>query len=614
MIALIAAHLGLAVLAPTLVGRLGSRAFWLLALPPAVTAVWALLSYPAIAAGTPLVEVVRWIPSLGLELAFRMDVLAWLLTLVVSVVGVLVLVYCVGYFDDEEPGLGRFAACLLAFAGAMLALVTSDDVLILFIFWEFTTILSYLLIGHRPESRASRSAAMEALVVTTFGGLAMLVGLVMLGEQAGSYRLSEILEYGGTDIYTSSAVVLLLVGALSKSAIIPFHFWLPGAMAAPTPVSAYLHAAAMVKAGIYLVARLAPAYADLPAWAPTVLVLGGATMLMGAISALRQTDIKLLLAYGTVSQLGFLVVLTGFGTANAALAGITVLLAHALFKSSLFLVVGAVDHATGTRDLRRLTGLWRTMPVAFVTACISAASMAGLPPMLGFVAKEAAYGAFTKGIGETLGGVASGDLGLAALQPVIVLGVLVLGSILTLMYSLRFIQGAFGTKQGVDEIHLHDLPRTVVGVPATLAVLTLLAGPASRAIEAPLIAYADTVGEVATTSYLGLWHGFNVALVLSLITWAVGIGAHLLLFPRSVATESKVGYGQRSYRAVMRSLDRSSLEVTGALQRGSLPLSLGLILMVWLVLAGGALLLGGFDWFGVDFVWADSAGQAVVAA
>lgn len=603
MIALIAVHLAVALLAPLLVGRLGTRAFWALAVPPAVTAVWAAASYPAVASGEIPVEVLPWVPSLHLELAFRMDVLSWIMTLVVSVVGVLVLVYCAGYFDADEPGLGRFAACLLAFAGAMLGLVTSDDVLVLYVFWELTTILSYLLIGHRPESRAGRSAAMEALIVTTFGGLAMLIGLVMLGEQAGTYRLSQILETGSSGPATIAAVMLLLTGAVSKSALVPFQFWLPGAMAAPTPVSAYLHAAAMVKAGVYLVARLAPAYAHLVAWQWVVLGLGGLTMLVGAFAALKQTDIKLLLAYGTVSQLGFLVVLTGGGTQAAALAGLAVLLAHALFKSSLFLVVGAIDHATGTRDLRRLTGLRRRMPVLFVTALVSAGSMAGLPPMLGFVGKEAAYTAFSEGPGNA--------------RDLAVLVVLVLGSILTLTYSLRFVRGAFSTKRDVPPLDLHPLPGTVVWVPAVLAAGSLLGGLFSGVLDPALAAYAETVGTNTAAGgdlHLGLWHGLTLALGLTVLTWAAGFGLDAVLARREVrAPARRTGLGQRAYRAVMRSLDRMSLEVTGAMHRGSLPLSTALILLVYLVLGGGSLWLAGLDWAGVPRVWAESSGQAMTA-
>lgn len=602
MIALTVAHFVLAIATPVLVKRLGARAFWLLTLPPAATAIWAAAQYPTIAAGRVVTQTVPWVPSIHLELAFRLDTLAWLMTLVVSVVGVLVLSYCAAYFEDDEPGLGRFAGCLLAFAGAMLGLVTSDDMLVLYIFWEVTTILSYLLIGHRPESRAGRAAAMQALVVTTFGGLAMLVGIILLGEQAGSYRLSVVLSHVEPGQVTIAGVALLLVGAVSKSALIPFHFWLPGAMAAPTPVSAYLHAAAMVKAGIYLVARLAPAYSDVPGWTPIVFGLGLGTMIVGAVAALRQTDLKLLLAYGTVSQLGFLVVLTGAGTADAALAGMTMLFAHSLFKACLFLVVGAIDHATGTRDLRKLSGLRHRMPVLFVAAVIAAMSMAGLPPMLGFVGKEAAYGAFT-----------SGDPDYASL----VLPVLVLGSALTLAYSLRFVLGAFSDRvvagEPVTPTHVHPLGVTMQAVPAILAALTLALGPVSAMLEGPLVAYADTVGPTGVTAHLGLWHGLNLALGLSVLTWLLGFGLATggeRLLPRR---DSDVGLGEASYRAVMRLVDRVSLEVTGAIQRGSLPLSLTLILIVFITLSGGALIAADLDWPALPARIADNDAQVVVA-
>jgi multicomponent Na+:H+ antiporter subunit A len=250
MTPLLLAHFLAAAAAPLLVARLGRRAFLALAIPPAATAVWALTQTGAARTTAPPAEQLAWVPSLGMDVGFRLDGLAWLMVLIVGAIGALVLIYCAGYFDDDEPGLGRFAASLTAFAGAMLGLVVSDDLLVLYVFWELTTVLSYLLIGHRPDSKASRRAATQALVVTTAGGLAMLVGAVLLGEQAGTYRVSELLAHPPDGPLVTTAIVLLLIGALSKSALLPFHFWLPGAMAAPTPVSAYLHAAAMVKAGV----------------------------------------------------------------------------------------------------------------------------------------------------------------------------------------------------------------------------------------------------------------------------------------------------------------------------------------------------------------------------
>ena len=324
MLVLVVAHVAAATLAPMLTRRLGRRVFPLLALVPACSFGWALLHTGSVADGAVVHQVTSWVPALNLELAFAMGSLQWVLTLIVTGIGALVLLYCTWYFADDEPGLPAFAGHFVAFAGAMLGLVLADDLLVLYVFWELTTVFSYLLIGHDPTKRASRTAGMQALIVTTFGGLAMLVGVLLIGLQASTFRASEVLADppGGTSV--TVAVVLLLVGAVSKSALFPFHFWLPGAMAAPTPVSAYLHAAAMVKAGVYLVALLAPAFADLPGWHGILLSLGLLTMLLGGWRSLRQLDIKLLLAYGTVSQLGFLLVAVGVGTRAAALAGVAI--------------------------------------------------------------------------------------------------------------------------------------------------------------------------------------------------------------------------------------------------------------------------------------------------
>src|SRR6185312_13733545 len=269
-----------------------------------------------------------------------------------------------------------------------------DNVYLLYLFWEATSVFSYLLIGHYTGRLASRGAALQALIVTTAGGLAMLVGLVMLADSAGTASLAQLVHLAPHGAVVTVAIMLILVGALSKSALVPFHFWLPAAMAAPTPVSAYLHAAAMVQAGIYLIARLAPGFGGTPGWHPLLLGLGVLTMLVGGWRALRQFDLKLLLAYGTVSQLGFLVVVVSFGSRTAALAGLALLLAHALFKAALFLVVGIVDHRAGTRDLRKLSGLGREAPFLAGIATLATLSMAGVPLTAGFVAKEAVLSGF----------------------------------------------------------------------------------------------------------------------------------------------------------------------------------------------------------------------------
>ncbi|MFK5634342.1 Na+/H+ antiporter subunit A [Ornithinimicrobium sp. LYQ103] len=592
IVALLALHLAAAVVAPSLVRRLGSTAFVPLALVPAGTAIWAATQVGGAGAAQPHAERHVWVPDLGMDLAFRMDTLSWLLTLIVSGVGALVLLYCAHYLREDDGQVGLLAGSLVGFAGAMLGLVTADDLLLLYVFWEITTILSYLLIGYLSTSPASTRAAKQALIVTTAGGLAMLVGIVLVGHAAGTYRISDVLEAPPMSSGAVVGVVLLLCGAVSKSALVPFHFWLPGAMVAPTPISAYLHAAAMVKAGVYLVARLAPAYADLPAWQVTVLVLGGGTMLLGAFRATRQNDLKLLLAYGTVSQLGFLVVLLGWGSPGATLAGLTLVLAHALFKSSLFLTVGTIDHATGTRDIRRLTGVRGRMPVLAVSATLAAMSMAGLPVLLGFVGKEAALGAVLwppDGWWSLRGATAAA---------------VVLGSVLTMAYSLRFVWGAFtdGARPPVGKPvppHWHPPTRLLVGVPVVLSVAGLVLGMTSTTLETALAPHTSGVVHVADAHpvHLGLWHGLTLPLGVSALVWLGGLAWWGLQARRPVEVPVPlwpVDLG-RTYHQVMRGVDRVALEVTGFMQRGSLPLLLGTILAV-LVALPGVTILRGVEW------------------
>ncbi|MBA2695349.1 MAG: Na+/H+ antiporter subunit A, partial [Actinobacteria bacterium] len=576
-----------------------------LAAVPAAAAVWAGVQTAAAASPAPPTQVHVWVDQLNAELAFRMDPLAWLMTLVVGGVGALILAYCAPYFQGvDRADVGRFAAYLTAFAGAMLGLVTTDDLITLYIFWELTTVLSYLLIGYLTTSKASSGAAKQALIVTTFGGLAMLIGIVLIGQDRGTYRISEILADPGSGAGVTAGVVLLLVGALTKSALIPFHFWLPGAMAAPTPVSAYLHAAAMVKAGIYLIARFAPAYADLPGWRVTVLVLGSVTMLLGGWRALRQYDLKLLLAYGTVSQLGFLTILVGSGTREAALAGLALLLAHALFKSGLFLIVGTIDHAVGTRDLRELSGLARRMPVLCAGAVLSAASMAGLPPLLGFVGKEAAYAALL----HPAQWLSLDGLTLAAV---------VTGSVLTFAYSARFLWGAFGPgeEEGAPEsLTARRRPGVLLtAVPVLLGVAGLVLGPVSGALEPALAAYAQQWPAADHPVHLGLWHGVNAALLLSLATWAAG--AVLVAASRRVSSAQaalpRVIDAGHAYQLLMRGVDRTALEVTGGFTRGSLPVLLGVILGMVVILPG-IQLLRGVTW-PEQVRWWDTPAQVAVA-
>ena len=592
MITVLAVHFAVAAVAPFLFRRLGRNAFFALAAVPAGSFAWLLLQHGAVYSDGGATSVtLPWIPDLRLELAFRIDALAWVMSLLVLGVGALVLVYCARYFKNKDSYLGGFGAQLLAFAGAMFGLVTADDLLLMFIFWELTTVLSYLLIGYARTRLSARRSALQALVVTTAGGLAMLVGLIMLGSTAGTYRISAILQAapelvaGPAAAAVAAAVVLVLAGAITKSALVPFHFWLPGAMAAPTPVSAYLHAAAMVKAGIYLVARLAPGFAETAFWLPVVLGLGLATMLVGGYRALRQTDIKLILAYGTVSQLGFLTMVVGLGKPDAALAGLALLLAHGLFKATLFLVVGIIDHQAGTRDIRKLSGVYRSSRALAIVAAIGAASMAGVPPLAGFVAKESVFEAFVH------------HAGVGPRGPVILVG-LVLGSILTFAYSARFMWGAFAVKAGVPATRFKAVKPSFLAAPALLSLLTVLYGawpdPVDGWIQPYAALFAGHEGaESDAAGHLALWHGFTPALGLTAITFALGLA---MFYGRNAVSRVQAmvpGWidGDRSYQRTIGALDDAAVWVTGRTQRGSLFFYLAVILTVAFALPLTAMLL-----------------------
>jgi multicomponent Na+:H+ antiporter subunit A len=600
-------HLTAAVLAPVLVRWWGRQAFLVLALVPAAAFGWVLAQWATVTGGGEVSEARPWIPSLDLDISLRLDALSLTLALLVTGVGALVLLYCARYFGPGDDGTGRFAGNLTAFAGSMLGLVLADDLLLLYVFWELTTVFSFLLIGGGGTRLAARRAASQALVLTTAGGLAMLVGILLVGRASGSYLLSEVVASPGSGTAMVAGTVLLLVGAVTKSAMVPFHFWLPAAMEAPTPVSAYLHAAAMVKAGVYLVARLAPGFADVPGWRPIVLGLGAATMLVGGYRAIRQTDLKLLLAFGTVSQLGFLMVLVGAGSRELAAAGLVMTVAHALFKATLFLSVGVIDHATGTRDLRQLSGLGRRLPVLAVIAGLAALSMAGVPPLLGFVGKEAAFAGLLEG-------------GLAdRTAAVVVLAVLVVGSALTAAYTLRFWWGAFAAKPDLPAVAPEELVHRpgalFLTAPAVLALAGLVLGPASPLLEPLVAGYADTLPLVAhDAEELALWHGWQPALVLSALSLLSG--AALFAGRRTVTgLQRRFAVGasaDEGYWNVIQGLNRLAVLVTGTTQRGSLPAYLGTILVVLLAVPG-TLLITRAPWPGEWRLW-DTPLQALVGA
>ncbi len=425
--------------------------------------------------------------------------------MIVAGVGLLVLGYARGYFVTDSPVVGRLAGLLVLFAGAMLGLVQSNNFYTFFTFWELTSVTSFLLIGIQFAQTRARAAALHALVVTGAGGIAMLAGFVLVGTQTGASSFTGLAS-GPTPTGTvmTVAMVLLLLGAFTKSAQYPFHSWLPGAMAAPTPVSAYLHSATMVTAGVYLVARLAPVFAPVWLWRPLVFTVGSVTILAAGVRAFRQNDAKAMLALGTVSQLGFMMVLFGAGTPAAATAGWLLLVTQAMFKAALFMVVGILDRLTGTRDLRRIPPLGRAWWWVDATALVAAATMAGVPLTAGFIAKEADFTAFA-------------DAGFGAHWLLLV--VVVAGSVMTAAYSARFYWSAFGAprrrgRAAADASSPDGSPAAPswrFGAPAALLALGCLWFGLVPSTEDSLVsASVSALYSGAESAHLAVWHGWNL--------------------------------------------------------------------------------------------------------
>ena len=582
---IVGVHLLAAALAATAARRVGPKAFYVAALAPVTTLVWLGGVARTVLDDGPLTGSLAWAPSLGFELEWRLDVFSLVMVGLIAAVGLGVFLFSSAYFP-RRAGLGRLVCLLVLFAGAMTGLVLSDNLLGLFLFWEMTSVTSYLLIGIDDERGPARSAALRALIVTGAGGLAMLAGFVILGQAAGTYTLSEILAAAPSGGLVEVALVLVLVGAFTKSAQFPFHFWLPGAMAAPTPISAYLHSATMVKAGVYLIARLAPAFGDAGVWRPLVLVVGSLTMLVGGFNALRQTDLKLLLAHGTVSQLGFMVLLFGAGLEAATLAGVGVLVAHAMFKAALFLVVGAVDKRAGTRDLRRLDRIWRSAPVLAVVGIVAAASMAGVPPLFGFVAKELALESFLHADDHP--------------WAILVLAVVVAGSMLSVAYSLRFAWGAFGPAPRAvtvdDPVRAAARGHALLLAPSlVLVVVTVVAGLAPVLVERVVVDGAHALAPTLGHAHLALWHGFNSALLLSTLAITLGVALWWAAAQLTDRPDARVPrpLGAALFDLAIRILLRGAESVTGRIQTGSLPIymlvTLGTVLAIPVVpLVGSA--------------------------
>lgn len=472
------------------------------------------LAGPVIGGEVPAASV-SWVPALGLELSLMVDPLGLMFAGLILGIGLLVVIYAHFYLSPGEA-TGRFFASLMLFQGAMLGIVLAGNVLLLLVFWELTSLSSFLLIGFWQHKAEGRQGARMALAVTGGGGLALIGGMVLLGLLAGSFDLATILERG--DIVQASplypvALILILIGCFTKSAQFPFHFWLPHAMAAPTPVSAYLHSATMVKAGVFLLARLWPVLAGTELYTVIVSTTGLVTMVFAAVVALFRHDLKSILAYSTISQLGLLVMLLGFSLEMAALAAVLHILNHAAFKAALFMAAGIVDHETGTRDIRRLGGLAKAMPVTAVIATLAAASMAGLPPLGGFISKEMMLYETPK--------VAL--FGLPWLVPVLA----TIGATFSVGYSLRLAGHLFFGRPRDPEAHAraHDPGVGMWAPSALLTALAVLLGLVPMLLAGPLVGAVTgaVTGGPAPEFDLALWHGVNLALILSLLAVAGGV-------------------------------------------------------------------------------------------
>ncbi|GLI98973.1 monovalent cation/H+ antiporter subunit A [Sphingobium sp. BS19] len=519
-----------------------------------------LLAAPNVLAGTPLVNRLSWIPALGLDFSLWLDPLGLLFAGLIVGIGLLVVIYAQGYLSKTES-TGRFLSFLMLFQGAMIGIALSNNLLLLLIFWELTSLSSFLLIGFWSDRADARQGARMALTVTGGGGLALIAGLLLLGQAAGSYELATILERGAavqaSPLYPV-ILLLVLLGAFTKSAQFPFHFWLPHAMAAPTPVSAYLHSATMVKAGIFLLARLWPVLAESDWWFYFVASTGLVTMVFGAGVALFRDDLKAILAYSTISQLGLIVMLLGFGTAAAAAAAIFHILNHAAFKAALFMNAGIIDHETGTRDINRLGGLARLMPITATFGTIAVAAMAGLPPLGGFISKEMMLEESTSTV----------FLGQAWLVPVVAM----IGATLSVAYSLRYAAGLFfGPQHTGDVVRPHEPGAAMLGPPLLLVLLAVVFGVLPMIVAGPLVAAATgaVTGGPPPELDLALWHGVNLALAMSL--GAVGIGV-LLLSRQARRAASISRYGMLDAKQMF---DTTMESLVGATRRASLAVHAG---------------------------------------
>ncbi|MCX4065588.1 MULTISPECIES: monovalent cation/H+ antiporter subunit A [Pseudomonas] len=479
------------------------------------------LLYPQIAHGGVIHEEFMWLPSLGLNFVLRMDGFAWLFSMLVLGIGTLVSLYARYYMSPDDP-VPRFFAFFLAFMGAMLGLVISGNLIQIVFFWELTSLFSFLLIGYWHHRADARRGAYMALMVTGAGGLCLLAGVMLLGHIVGSYDLDQVLA-AGEQIRAHALypvmLALVLIGALSKSAQFPFHFWLPHAMAAPTPVSAYLHSATMVKAGVFLLARLWPSLSGSEEWFWIVGGAGALTLLLGAYCAMFQNDLKGLLAYSTISHLGLITLLLGLNSPLAAVAAVFHILNHATFKASLFMAAGIIDHESGTRDIRKLSGLVRLIPFTATLAMVASASMAGVPLLNGFLSKEMFFA-------ETV--FISATRWVEFTLPVIA----TIAGTFSVAYALRFTVDVFFGPPPVDLPHIPHEPPRWMRAPVELLVFTcLLVGIFPAQVVGSILAAAalPVVGGVLPEYSLAIWHGWNAPMIMSLVAMSGGVVLYLML-------------------------------------------------------------------------------------
>ena len=498
------------------------RTAWLAAAVTLASFGLLLMQAPAVMDGAAVQSFATWVPEIGLNVGLRLDGLSLMFALLITGMGLLIILYADSYLGKDDP-VGKFFSTLMLFMAAMLGIVLSDNLLLLMVFWELTSISSFLLVGYWKHRADARAGARMALAITGGGGLAMLGGFVLLGQIAGTYEISQmspLVAQIQADARYPAALILILVGCFTKSAQFPFHFWLPQAMAAPTPVSAYLHSATMVKAGIFLLARLTPVIGGSELFTTLVAGTGLVTLAFAAFVAIFKHDLKGLLAYSTISHLGLITFLIGLGSPLAAVAAIFHILNHATFKAALFMTAGIVDHETGTRDMRQLGGLWRLMPWTATLAMTATAAMAGVPLFNGFVSKEMFL---TEAV---LFGQAGGWRWLVP-------AVATLAALCSVAYSARLVHDTFfnGEPRNLPNPHPHEPPWGMKAPVALLAILCVVVGLLPSLTLGPLVLVASTalLGQAPPEFHLAIWHGFNLPLLLSMLALAGGVGLYALL-------------------------------------------------------------------------------------